>query len=115
MQTRSHFSGSIQTRDAGRLGVGIHTHPTHHIVAGWANFHGLFGDIHVPKLLELLVHARELALDGFRIALVGDIQKHATVRTAPTGEHLSPVSFPDLGLAVEDLLGPPNLPLDDFR
>ena len=31
------------------------------------------------------------------------------------GEHLNPVSFPEVGLAVEDLLGPPNVPLDDFR
>jgi len=54
-------------------------------VAGWTNFHGLRGDIEVAKLLELMVHARELALDGFRIALLGDIQKHAAVRTASTG------------------------------
>src|SRR5262249_24034487 len=60
------------------------------IVASWANFHGLSGDIQIPKLLELMVHAWELALDGFCIALIGYIQKHAAMRTAPTGEHLSP-------------------------
>src|SRR5438105_2889099 len=92
MQTRSYLPGSIEARDAGRLGVGIHPYPTHHIVTGWANFHGLLGDIQVSKLLELMVHARELALDGFRIALVGDIQKHAAVRTPPTGQRLSPDS-----------------------
>ena len=40
---------------------------------------------------------------------------YASSRTARRGEHLNPVSFPEVGLAVEDLLGPPNVPLDDFR
>src|SRR5262245_30803166 len=92
MHAPRHLPGSIQAWDTGRLRFGIHPYPAHDVVTGWANLHRLRGDIEVSKLLELMVHARELALDGFRIALVGDIQKHAAVRTAPTGEHLSPDS-----------------------
>src|SRR5262245_33778912 len=92
MHAPRHLTGSIQARDTGCCGFGIYPHSTHDIVASWANFHGLLGDIEIAKLLELVVHARELAPDGFRIALVGDIQKHAAVRTTPTSEHLSPDS-----------------------
>ncbi len=38
---------------------------------------------------------------------------YASSRTARRGGHLNPISFPDVSLAVDELLGPPGLPLDD--
>jgi Uma2 family endonuclease len=38
---------------------------------------------------------------------------YASPRTARRGEHLTPVCFPDVSLAVDDLLGPPGLPPGD--
>src|SRR5262245_41607196 len=92
MHAPRHLPSSIQARDTGRGRFGVHSHSTHNVVTGWANFHGLRGNIEVPKLFELMIHTRELAFDRFRIALVSDIQKHTAVRTAATGEHLSPNS-----------------------
>ena len=76
MQTRSGLPGSIEARDAGRRGIGVHAYPAHHIVAGWTNFHRLFRNIKVTQLLKLVVHIWQFALDGFWVPLAGNIQKH---------------------------------------
>ena len=54
---------------------------------GGADLHGLFGDIDVGQLLELVIHAGQLLLDvlgGIRELLFDpcDVQKHAAVRAS---------------------------------
>ena len=45
------------------LRVGVDAHAAHHVVRGRADLHRLLRDVDVGQLLELVVHARQLALD----------------------------------------------------
>ncbi len=59
-----------------------------------ADFHRLLRDVEVGELLELVIHARQLAFDvlgGVRDFFLDprDVEKHAAVRTAAAGLHLA--------------------------
>src|SRR2546427_94385 len=60
----------------------------HHVVAGRTDFHRLGGDVDVGKLLELVVHRRQAALDVLGVAAGGDVEEHAAVRAPASGFHL---------------------------
>ena len=54
------------------------------VVGGWADLHGFPGDVDVGQLFELVVHARQLALDvarrvGDLLLDPRDIEEHAAV------------------------------------
>ena len=63
MQARGHFAGREQTGQRGHLRIAIHADAAHHVVRGGADFHRLLRDVDVGELLELVVHAGQLALD----------------------------------------------------
>src|SRR5579871_2583087 len=90
MQTRSAFAGCEQARDRGHLGFGIDFDAAHHVVHGGSDFHGLLSDIDIGQLLELMVHAGQLALDvlngiGKFFLDPRDIEVDAAVRAAAPG------------------------------
>ena len=69
------------------LRVRIHADAAHDVVRGRADFHRLARDVDVGQLLELVIHARQLALDvlggvGDLFLDPGDVEKHAAVRAA---------------------------------
>ena len=57
------LAGGEQPRHDRLLGVGVDADAAHDVVRGRADFHRLLGDVEVGQLLELVVHARQLALD----------------------------------------------------
>ena len=90
METGGGFSGGEETGDVGHLRVAVDADAAHHVVGGGADFHRLFGDVEVGELLELVVHAGELALDvllGLGDVLLdpGDVEEDAAVRRAAAG------------------------------
>ena len=87
MQSGGALAGREQARHSGHLGIAIHFDAAHHVMRGGADFHGLFGDIDVRELLELVKHAGQLFLNmlgglGKTLFDPRDIQKHASVRAA---------------------------------
>src|SRR6202040_3836533 len=69
----------------GHLRIAIDANSPHHVVSRWTDFHRLFRDVKIGKLLELVIHAGEFALDMllcFRHALLdpGDIEEDTAVR-----------------------------------
>src|SRR5678809_766583 len=78
-----------RSRDGRRAVVRFHADAAHHVVHGGSDLHGLFGDVDVRQLLELVVHAGELLLDVLRV-LVADVEPHAAV--------LGAAAFLDLGV-----------------
>src|SRR5205807_1141400 len=52
-----------QTGDARHLRVTVHADSAHDVMGRRPNLHRLRGDVDVAQLLELVVHARQLALD----------------------------------------------------
>src|SRR6266704_2937558 len=78
VQTGGGFAGGKKTRNGGLGGFGIHANAAHHVVAGGADFHRAFGDVHVGQFLELVIHAGELLLHVFS-GLVRDIEISAAV------------------------------------
>ena len=58
-------------------------------MAGWANFHGAGGDVHIGQLAELVIHAGQLALHVV-CRLVRNVEKRAAVFSA--------ASFADFGI-----------------
>ena len=81
------LAGGEQARHARHLRVGIHAHAAHHVMGRRADLHRLLRDVDVRQLLELVVHARQLALDvllGVRQPLLDprDVEEHAAVRAA---------------------------------
>ena len=73
-----------QARHGGGLGLGVHPHATHHVVAGGAHLHRLLGDVDVGQLEELVVHPRQPARDVLRVAPGGDVEVHPAVGAAST-------------------------------
>src|SRR5207249_6753251 len=68
------------------LRVRIDTYSAHDVMGSRSDFHWLFCNIDIGKLLKLMIHARQLAFDVFlcvRKLLLDprNIEKHATVRT----------------------------------
>ena len=63
MQAGSHFASSKQARNTRHLRVTINSHATHDVVRSWANFHRFGGDVYTGKLLELVIHTGQLALN----------------------------------------------------
>ena len=78
METGSSFTRSEKAGNCGRGGFRIHSNATHHVMAGWADFHGTFGDVHVGEFLELVIHAGKLFLHVLG-GLVGDVKVRAAV------------------------------------
>ena len=61
---------------------------THDVMSGRPDLHRLFGDVDVRQLFELVVHARQLALDMLRSVgkpffNPGDIEINPAVRRTP--------------------------------
>src|SRR5438445_1465330 len=78
VQTGGGFAGGKKTWNGGLGGFGIHANAAHHVVAGGADFHRSFGDVHVGQFLELVIHAGELLLHVFS-GLVRDVEISAAV------------------------------------
>ena len=83
----AHSPAANKPGHAGHLRVGIHADAAHDVMRGRADFHRLARDVDVGQLLELVIHARQLALDvlgGVRELFFdpGDVEKDAAVRAA---------------------------------
>jgi hypothetical protein len=80
------FAGGEQARHARHLRIAIHAHAAHDVVRRGADFHRLLGDVDVRQLLELVIHAGQLALDvlGARWDLFSLIQEMSR-KTPPCG------------------------------
>ena len=88
------FARGEQPGNGGHLAVAVHANPTHDVVGGGTNLHRLLRDVEVRELHELVIHARQFALDvllGVRQLLLdpGNIQKHTAVRRAAPCLHLA--------------------------
>ena len=94
VQSRRGFAGRVQARHRGRLRIAIDANAAHHVVRGRTDFHRHLRDVDLGELLELVIHARQLALDvlgSVRDAFLdpSDVEKHAAVRTAPACLHFT--------------------------
>ena len=81
----AHSPAANRPGNRRHLRVGVHADAAHDVVRGRADFHRLLGDVEVGQLLELVIHARQLALDvrlGVRELLLDprDVEEHAAVR-----------------------------------
>ena len=77
------------------LRIRIDFHAAHHVVSGGPDLHRHLGDVDIAQLLELVVHAGQLALDMFgRVGQAfvdpGDVEKNTAMGTA--------AAFADLAL-----------------
>src|SRR5712691_1740055 len=79
-----------QARHVRHLRVPVDPHAAHDVMGCRTDLHRLRGDVEVSKLLELVVHARQLLLDVLGPVRnprldPGDVEEHAAVRAAPAG------------------------------
>ena len=63
VDARGALAAGEQARHARHLRLGVDAHAAHDVVRGRADLHRLLGDVDVAQLLELVVHAGQLALD----------------------------------------------------
>ena len=94
VDARRALARGEQARDRRHLRVGIDADAAHDVVRRRPDFHRLLRDVEVGELLELVIHARELALDvllGVRELLLDprDVEKHAAVRDSAPGLDLA--------------------------
>ena len=87
MQSRRRFSRREKPGHGGHLRIAIDADSAHHVMRRGTHFHRLFRDVQIGELLELVIHAGQLALDVlrcFRHALLdpGNIEKDTAVRRA---------------------------------
>ena len=87
METGGALAGGEQAGHGAHLRIGVHFHAAHHVVRGGAYFHGVFRDVEIAQLFELVVHAGELAFDdigavGQALFDPGDIEENAAMRAA---------------------------------
>ena len=90
MESGGGFSGGEEAGHGGHLRVAIDADATHHVVGRGSDFHRLLRDVEVGELLELVIHAGQLALDvffGFGQALFypRDVEIDAAVGCAASG------------------------------
>ena len=78
MQPAGRFARGEKSGDGGLRRFGFHANAAHHVMAGGANFHGAFGDVHVRQFLELVIHAGKFPLHVFG-GLVRNVEKRAAV------------------------------------
>src|SRR5438128_1406934 len=78
VQTGGGFASGKKTWNGGLGGFGIHANATHHVVAGGADFHRAFRDVHVGQFLELVIHAGEFLLHVFS-GLMRDVEISAAM------------------------------------
>jgi len=77
--------GRKESGNRGHLRVRVHADSAHDVVGRRPDFHRLAGDVQIRQLLELVVHARQLALD-VRLRVLQffldprDVEEHAPVR-----------------------------------
>src|SRR4051794_30344334 len=88
MQTGGAFSGGEKPGHIRHLSIAIDAHAAHRIVRGGTDFHWYLRDVDIGELLELVVHAGQLAFDVLaRIRNFffdpRDVEEHATMWTAP--------------------------------
>ena len=88
------LAGREQPRQGGHLAVAVDPDAAHDVVGGRPDLHRRRGDVDVGQLLELVVHAGELADDvlprvGQPLLDPGDVEEDAAVRTAPPLAHLA--------------------------
>ena len=101
-----HLAGGEEAGHGGRLGVGVHPDPAHHVVAGRAHLHGLGGDVDAGQLHELVVHGGQPAPDVLGRAAAGDVEEDPAVGAAPTRLHLA-VDGPGHLVTGEEVRGAP--------
>ena len=94
VDARGALAGGEEAGNRRHLRVGIHANPAHDVVRGRADFHRLLRDVEVGELLELVVHARQLAPDvrlgvGELFLDPGDVEEDAAVRRSAAGLHLA--------------------------
>src|SRR6185437_13941079 len=95
MQAGGAFSGCEQSRHIGHLRVSVNSDAAHHVVSRRTYFHRLLGDVNIGKLLELVIHARQLLLYMFRsirefLFDPRNIQEDSTVRTSSFFAYFAP-------------------------
>src|SRR5262249_32377821 len=71
------------------LRIRIHIDAAHDVMRRRTDFHRRLSYIHIPQLLKLVVHTRQLAFDMlgriWQLAFdPGNIEKHSAVRTGPS-------------------------------
>src|SRR6266705_5538544 len=86
MQTRGSFARREESRHVSLRGLSIYANSTHHVVARRPYLHGPFGDIHVSKLTELVIHTGQFFLHVFS-RLVRDVKIGAAMFGAATFLH----------------------------
>ena len=85
VQAGGAFSSCEESRNGGRLRLGVDAHSAHDVVRGRTHLHRFLGDVDVRQLHELVVHAGQLLLDHLLGVLhpaldPADVEKHAAVR-----------------------------------
>ena len=113
VDARRAFAGGEQPRNAGHLRVGVHPDPAHHVVRRRSHLHRRRRDVEARELLELVVHARQLAADvirGVRELLLDprDVEVDAAVRCAAAFADLAHDGARDV-IAGEELGRPPGV------
>ena len=94
MEPGGGLAGRVQSWHGGRLGVRVDTDTAHGVVRRRADFHRLLGDVEPGELLELVVHAGQLALDVFgatrnTVFDPGNVEEHAAVWATAALSHLA--------------------------
>ena len=82
----AHSPAANNPGHIGHLGIRIHMHAAHDVMGRRADLHRFLGDVDVAERFELMIHARQLALDVLlrvREAFLnpGNIQINAAVLT----------------------------------
>src|ERR1700733_2533960 len=84
VQSGRYFSRREEPGYGRHLRIPVYADSSHHVVGCRSDFHWLFSDVQIGELLELVIHAGQLALDvllGFGEVLLdpGNVQKDAAV------------------------------------
>ena len=94
VEARGTLTGRKKAGDIGHLCVGVDRDATHGVVRRGTDLHRFLGDVHAGQRIELVVHARQLALDmrlGIRHLLANprDVEEDTAVRTPPAFTHFA--------------------------
>src|SRR5262249_4088014 len=66
VKSSATFTGSKEAGHSGHLGLRMNSNTAHDVVHRRPNFHRGCRDVDIGKLLELVIHARQLLLYVFR-------------------------------------------------
>src|SRR5438093_2576449 len=94
VQTRRRFAGGEEARNGGHLRLAIDPDAAHHVVRGGPYLHRFRRVVDIGKLLELVIHARQLLLDMLRSVRdlfldPRNIEKNPAVRASAAGLDLA--------------------------